>query len=344
MRCDGAHPNCTRCLSTGVLCAYPTSRRARNNHPPNVDPFIDNLSHLEARIRRIETDLESQRNMMQSICKRNSTATSKKSSAATASDLASQMRKTEQEVLESRAILAQLRLRGEQRIARGKRAASAANNATATSTSENSNNNNSSNSSSLFNHQFHSAKRPCSRRTSEPNVRTFEEQQQQHQQHTTPIPTSANGSSPFYYPGPAATDAATAAAAAAAASFMYRPFDAADWSIFNSLPHTPVPDASAAATDANCTLMEYDSMLAPHPMDPVAKQSIMQQQQQGTSIVPPLLTVTAGDVPTPILRPSSSIDSSSSSSSSTQVPPNTTSDTFMPQFMLDDLEANSAGM
>lgn len=122
MRCDGAHPNCTRCLTTGVLCAYPSSRRSRTTQPTNVDPFIDNLSHLEARIRRIETDLENQRSMVHSIV---SPSTSKLNDE-TANELSSKMLKTEIEVQDSRSILAQLRLRGEQRISRGKRAAAAA--------------------------------------------------------------------------------------------------------------------------------------------------------------------------------------------------------------------------
>ncbi|OAD80577.1 Zn(2)-C6 fungal-specific transcription factor [Phycomyces blakesleeanus NRRL 1555(-)] len=146
VRCDGAHPNCTRCLSTGVLCAYPNSRRSRNTQPTNVDPFINNLSHLEARIRRIETDLESQRAIMHSVfspkndaeCsmgRRFKEALSLDSTNQmnlsqqhnlVAGELNAQMLKTEQEVQESRSILAQLRLRGEQKIARGKRAAAAA--------------------------------------------------------------------------------------------------------------------------------------------------------------------------------------------------------------------------
>ncbi|KAI8388588.1 uncharacterized protein BYT42DRAFT_603071 [Radiomyces spectabilis] len=152
VRCDGLHPNCTRCLSTGVLCAYPSSRRSRNTQPTNVDPFIDNLSQLEARIRRIENDLVSQRALIESANPSasasasesvtlhggqvdSSTSSSSSSTAAfsmsspqistptVAADLTKQMVKIEQEVQESRAILAQLRLRGEQRIARGKRAA-----------------------------------------------------------------------------------------------------------------------------------------------------------------------------------------------------------------------------
>ncbi|KAI8639945.1 hypothetical protein BD408DRAFT_420597 [Parasitella parasitica] len=116
VRCDGVHPNCTRCMSTGVLCAYPSSRRSRTTQPTNVDPFIDNLSHLEARIRRIESDLANQRSMVHSIV----------NSPISNDDLESKMVKTEMEVQDSRSILAQLRLRGEQRISRNKRAAAAA--------------------------------------------------------------------------------------------------------------------------------------------------------------------------------------------------------------------------
>jgi hypothetical protein len=86
-----------------------------------VDPFIDNLSQLEARIRRIEIDLEKQRSMVHSIFSNpvSDNPTSK------ASDLANTMKKTEDEVQESKSIIAQLRLRGEQRISRTKRAAAA---------------------------------------------------------------------------------------------------------------------------------------------------------------------------------------------------------------------------
>lgn len=127
VRCDGVHPNCTRCLTTGVLCAYPSSRRSRNTQPTNVDPFIENLSNLEAKIRRIESDLEAQRALIHSVFIPNQQQVSARnnkgtpSPVITAAELTDQMRKTEQEVQESRSILAQLRLRGEQRIARSKR-------------------------------------------------------------------------------------------------------------------------------------------------------------------------------------------------------------------------------
>ncbi|CEG71133.1 hypothetical protein RMATCC62417_06917 [Rhizopus microsporus] len=121
VRCDGIHPNCTRCLSTGILCAYPSSRRSRNTQPTNVDPFINNLSQLEAKIRRIETDLESQRNLVRSIC-----GESNEVDKTSASTLTSRIIKTEKDLQESRSIVAQLRLRGEQRAARGRRAAAAA--------------------------------------------------------------------------------------------------------------------------------------------------------------------------------------------------------------------------
>ncbi|KAI7905344.1 uncharacterized protein BX663DRAFT_585843 [Cokeromyces recurvatus] len=115
VRCDGIHPNCTRCLTTGVICAYPTSRRSRNTQPTNVDPFIDNLSQLEARIRKIETDLESQRALVRTVvCANNNNDV-----------LTHCMLKTEKDLQESRSIVAQLRLVGEQRVARGRRAARA---------------------------------------------------------------------------------------------------------------------------------------------------------------------------------------------------------------------------
>ncbi|EPB88945.1 hypothetical protein HMPREF1544_04205 [Mucor circinelloides 1006PhL] len=126
VRCDGEHPNCTRCLTTGVLCAYPSSRRSRNTQPTNVDPFIDNLSQLEARIRRIETDLESQRALVRSVCTNDSLMGGDITAKNNNSTLTSRMLKTEKDLQESRSIVAQLRLRGEQRAARGRRAAAAA--------------------------------------------------------------------------------------------------------------------------------------------------------------------------------------------------------------------------
>jgi hypothetical protein len=121
VRCDGGHPNCSRCLSTGVLCAFPSSRRSRNTQPANVDPFIDNLSQLEARIRQIETAMEAQRNIIQQIVSGNDMNEKKDGNL---SKLVIQMRKTEDEVQDSRSILAQLRLRGEQRISKNKRSQS----------------------------------------------------------------------------------------------------------------------------------------------------------------------------------------------------------------------------
>lgn len=134
VRCDGVHPNCTRCLSTGVLCAYPSSRRSRNTQPTNVDPFIDNLSQLETRIRRIETDLESQRALVRTVCANDSMDTTITNRSNTNTALTSRMLKTEKDLQESRSIVAQLRLRGEQRAARGRRAAAAAAASVASST------------------------------------------------------------------------------------------------------------------------------------------------------------------------------------------------------------------
>jgi hypothetical protein len=84
------------------------------------------LSHLETRIRRIESDLEKQRNLVQSITTSPNTIennTDEHNRATAAKDLSSKVIKTEMEVQDSRSILAQLRLRGEQRISRNKRAA-----------------------------------------------------------------------------------------------------------------------------------------------------------------------------------------------------------------------------
>ena len=91
MRCDGIHPNCTRCLSTGVLCAYPSSRRSRTTQPANVDPFIDNLSQLEARIRQIEADLESQQTMIESIINSSSIPSNQESILSTTSEAKSKL-------------------------------------------------------------------------------------------------------------------------------------------------------------------------------------------------------------------------------------------------------------
>jgi hypothetical protein len=102
VRCDGARPNCTRCLSTGVLCAYPNARKSRTTQPTNIDPFIDNLSQLEARIRQIELDLESQKSMVQSILSKDSLNTNL----------------TKPEIQDSKTMIA----RGEQRTIKEKRA------------------------------------------------------------------------------------------------------------------------------------------------------------------------------------------------------------------------------
>ncbi|CAO3641326.1 unnamed protein product [Cunninghamella blakesleeana] len=63
VRCDGLQPNCSRCTQSGVLCAYPSSRRSRNTQPSSVDLFTDNLSQLEIKIQQIEEDLKSQRHL-----------------------------------------------------------------------------------------------------------------------------------------------------------------------------------------------------------------------------------------------------------------------------------------
>ncbi|CAO3599288.1 unnamed protein product [Absidia cylindrospora] len=143
VRCDGANPFCTRCQSTGSSCSYPSSRRSRNTQPHHVDPYIDHLSQLEHQIRQIEADMNEYRSMLLSSLMTTSmdptlgnTTTSTSTAATTTTTTApngtgqhhpqedmlrSHLSKTEQEVQESRTILAQLRLRGEQRIARTKR-------------------------------------------------------------------------------------------------------------------------------------------------------------------------------------------------------------------------------
>ncbi|KAI9283304.1 hypothetical protein BY458DRAFT_427868 [Sporodiniella umbellata] len=156
VRCDGIHPNCTRCLSTGVLCAYPSSRRSRNTQPTNVDPFINNLSQLESKIRKIETDLESQRNLVHTLCGENG-----KIDKTGASALTSRIGKTEKDLQESRSIVAQLRLRGEQRAARGRRAAAAA---------------------AASGHEKNSGKKSNNNNNTVSNAVRSEEQQQQQQQ------------------------------------------------------------------------------------------------------------------------------------------------------------------
>lgn len=106
VRCDGRRPTCSRCLSTtDGLCAYPTCRRSRNTQPTSVDPFIDDLSQLEARIRHIEADLDNLRQSQTSNDR--ATRTSQQD-----------LENTEQQVADSRSILARLRIVGEQRLKR----------------------------------------------------------------------------------------------------------------------------------------------------------------------------------------------------------------------------------
>ncbi|KAI8889128.1 hypothetical protein K501DRAFT_267332 [Backusella circina FSU 941] len=67
VRCDATQPECSRCKSTGIVCAYPPSRRSRSTQLKNISPFINDISHLEARIRGIESDLEKQRGMVKAL-------------------------------------------------------------------------------------------------------------------------------------------------------------------------------------------------------------------------------------------------------------------------------------
>ncbi|ORX47418.1 hypothetical protein DM01DRAFT_1396254, partial [Hesseltinella vesiculosa] len=127
VRCDTGQPSCLRCQSTNAHCSYPSSRRSRNTQPHHVDPYIENLSVLEHQIRQIETDMNDYKSRLFSTL---STLPSKPSRETNASDsplqkeqdrLRSSLHQSEQDVQESRTILAQLRLRGEQQIARSKR-------------------------------------------------------------------------------------------------------------------------------------------------------------------------------------------------------------------------------
>ncbi|KAI7902268.1 uncharacterized protein BX663DRAFT_561823 [Cokeromyces recurvatus] len=128
VRCDGLYPSCSRCGSTGILCAYPTSRRSRatQHTAVNIDPYINNISNLEDRIRRIESNMESQYNMIQSILHTNNQDTEKEISTKTKTTLLlqeidSKMSHTEPEIQDSKSILVQLRLHEEQRILKNKR-------------------------------------------------------------------------------------------------------------------------------------------------------------------------------------------------------------------------------
>lgn len=108
------------------MCAYPSSRRSRTTQPTNVDPFIDNLSHLEARIRRIESDLEKQRNVIKSITPSPNMIETKldRHKAISTKVLNSKSIKTDKDAQESRSTLTQQRIPGEQRLPKSKRPSS----------------------------------------------------------------------------------------------------------------------------------------------------------------------------------------------------------------------------
>lgn len=107
VRCDGARPNCSRCHATNKLCAYPPCRRSRNTQPTIADPFIDDLSQLEARIRSIETEQKALRLQLNSFVSNQ--------------QVDDKMAKLDHETQDSRSILAQMRLLREQRISKSKR-------------------------------------------------------------------------------------------------------------------------------------------------------------------------------------------------------------------------------
>ncbi|KAI8075317.1 hypothetical protein BC940DRAFT_351869 [Gongronella butleri] len=125
--------------------------RCHHKKPHHVDPYIESLSLLEHQIQQIESDMNDYRgrllttlasvsskstNGLASSANSTSSSTSatvvggslstttKDASSALQKEedrLRSHLQQTEQDVQESRTILAQLRLRGEQRIARSKR-------------------------------------------------------------------------------------------------------------------------------------------------------------------------------------------------------------------------------
>ncbi|KAI7854509.1 hypothetical protein BDC45DRAFT_605777 [Circinella umbellata] len=111
VRCDGRRPNCDRCAVNDKMCAYPTRRRSRNTQPADVDPFIDDLSHLEQRIRGIESEQEALWHILQQY---------QQQAGNDDTELVSRLTTIDQHVQTSRASLARQRLLREQHIARNK--------------------------------------------------------------------------------------------------------------------------------------------------------------------------------------------------------------------------------
>ena len=111
VRCDGRRPNCDRCEANDKMCAYPTRRRSRNTQPADIDPFIDDLSHLEQRIRGIEAEQEALWQVLQQY---------RQQAESDDTNLVSRLTIIDQHVQASRASLARQRLLREQHIARNK--------------------------------------------------------------------------------------------------------------------------------------------------------------------------------------------------------------------------------
>ncbi|KAG2219624.1 hypothetical protein INT45_011349 [Circinella minor] len=93
------------------MCAYPTRRRSRNTQPADVDPFIDDLSHLEQRIRGIESEQEALWHILQQY---------QQQAGNDDTELVGRLTIIDQHVQTSRASLARQRLLREQHIARNK--------------------------------------------------------------------------------------------------------------------------------------------------------------------------------------------------------------------------------
>lgn len=315
-----------------------------------MDPFIDNLSQLEARIRRIETDLESQRALVRSVCASDGTADIKGTNTLT-----SRMLKTEKDLQESRSIVAQLRLRGEQRAARGRRAAAAAAASAASSTPGPDKNNNTGKHSK-------DAAQPTAKRANHTKSRannnkkeklsTMVESSPIHNStrtahmmndYTAPFYFNAantndfiNPSPTYYFPSyPSTSSSAYTTDMMCPTSSSSTPFPTSvfsDWPLLNDLPSTSAPNPSSAAT----TETTAANTNANGFVDPMIIAAATEANQQ---YAPPILSVSSymvdeessimaararslSHLPTtdanmliPVLQPSSSSTSTSSNSS-----------------------------
>jgi hypothetical protein len=315
-----------------------------------VDPFIDNLSQLEARIRRIETDLESQRALVRSVCAADGTADIKSTS-----NLTSRMIKTEKDLQESRSIVAQLRLRGEQRAARGRRAAAAAAAASVASSTPGPDKNTTGKHPNKQDAGQSTAKRANHAKS---RITSNKKEKLSNTMESSPIhnSTSMNAmtdytTGPFYFNGantsdfinpspsyyfPSYSSSSTSAyttdmmcptaSSSSAPSFPTSSFP--DWPLLSDLPNTPAPNHSSAATAAETVNGFVDPMIiaaaseanqqyAP-PLLSVSsymvdeENSIMAARARSLSHLPPS---TDTNMLIPGLQPSSSSTSTSSNSS-----------------------------